>query len=249
MNKILLGDSSQELKNFNNESIDMIITSPPYKDCDGFSMELIHDVFTESFRIMKNDSICWVNFGHMAHEKEKPFKVALELINIGFSLHETFIWAKNHYRPLQGKRRVNNLTEYIFQFNKGKCPELDRLSIGVEYKCKSNIKRWKGNGGHDKKCAGNIWNIPYETIRNKNEKLHNDRFPIGLPLNCIKLSNIKTRENPVILDPFGGSGTTALACRQEGINFISIEMNEKFYEVSLERLGFAKMAIDDKGKE
>jgi site-specific DNA-methyltransferase (adenine-specific) len=214
----------------------MIITSPPYKDCDGFSMELIHDVFSQCFRILKKDSICWVNFGHMAHEKEKPFRVALELIDIGFDLHETFIWSKNHYRPLQGKRRVNNLTEYVFQFNKGKCPELDRLSVGVKYKDKSNIKRWKGTEGRDVKCGGNIWNIPYETIRKKGEKLHNDRFPIGLPLNCLRLGNVKVRENPMVLDPFGGSGTTALACQTEGVSCTSIEKNKDFYDISIERL-------------
>ena len=113
---------------------------------------------------------------------------------------------------------------------------MDRLSVGVKYKDKSNIKRWKGTEGRDVKCGGNIWNIPYETIRKKGEKLHNDRFPIGLPLNCLRLGNVKVRENPMVLDPFGGSGTTALACQTEGVSCTSIEKNKDFYDISIERL-------------
>lgn len=99
-------------------------------------------------------------------------------------------------------------------FAKGKDFCLDRLSIGVPYADKSNIGRYSDK---DLKCGGNVWYIPYETIQRNEQKLHKDRFPIELPLRCINLSNV--REGSVVLDPFAGSATTGIACKETGMEF------------------------------
>ena len=72
---------------------------------------------------------------------------------------------------------------------KDKMPLLNRLAIGVPYADKSNIGRYAAK---DLKCGGNVWYIDYDTINHKEEKLHNDRFPLELPTRCLKLSNKKT---------------------------------------------------------
>ncbi len=198
----------------NNKVIDLIVTSPPYKKEDGFSYELIKDVSQQCFRVLKDNSLCFINFGHLANHKSRPFKVAMIFEEAGFNWVDTIVWVKNHYTPVQGDKRLNNLTEFIFMFTKGKGFRLDRLSIGVPYADKSNVGRYSDK---DLKCGGNVWYIPYETIQRKEQKLHKDRFPIELPLRCINLSNV--REGSVVLDPFAGSATTGIACKETGMEF------------------------------
>lgn len=213
------------------EWVDLVITSPPYKDKDGYTNDLIYGTFSKTFDIMKNGSLLFLNFGHLANFKDRPFNVVRILKEIGYELNDTFIWVKNHYKPIQGKKRVNNLFEYVFLFYKGKMPNLDRLSIGVPYKDKGNIGRYADK---DLKCGGNVWYINYETIVSSEQKLHNDRFPVELPERCIKLSGIK--KGSLVLDPFSGSGTTGVACKNLGMNYIGFEINKKHYQTSLKRL-------------
>jgi site-specific DNA-methyltransferase (adenine-specific) len=222
--------NSEVLKQLPNESIDLVITSPPYKDTDGYSEKLMSDIFNECYRVQKNDTLLFLNFGHLAEDKFRPFKVAQIIQDKGYVLTETFVWVKNHYKPIQGNRRVNNLTEFIFMFYKTKMPVLNRLDIGIAYQDKSNIGRYSDK---DLKCAGNVWYINYETINKKSQKLHNDRFPNELPLKCIKLCGYAPQ---VILDPFMGSGTTALACKKLKRNFIGLDIFQKNIDVAYKRL-------------
>ena len=214
------------------KDIDLVVTSPPYKDEDGFSRELIDNFQKFCYENMSRDSLLFLNFGHLAGFKSRPFEVAM-MLEMDFELVDTITWVKNHYRPIQGKRRVNNLTEFIFMFSKGN-PKIDRLSIGIPYADKSNIKRWKGTEGKDLKCQGNVWHIDYETVNKEEEKLHNDRFPLDLPKNCIKLSGIP--KGSLVVDPFSGSGTTAKACEMLGMNFWGTEIDSDHYKTSLARL-------------
>jgi len=211
--------------------LDLVITSPPYKDEDGYTESLIRNVFSETYDLQKDGSLLFLNFGHMADFKTRPFEVVSILTSIGYQLNDTFIWVKNHYKPIQGKKRVNNLFEYVFLFYKRKMPTLDRLSIGVPYKDKGNIGRYADK---DLKCGGNVWYINYETIVSSEQKLHNDRFPVELPERCIKLGGVK--KGSLVLDPFSGSGTTGVACQNLGMNYIGFEINKKHYTTSIKRL-------------
>lgn len=215
------------------KNVDLIVTSPPYKDEDDYTPELIAQFAKKAYEELNDDSLMFMNFGHLANFKSRPFEAALIVQEAGFNWIDTITWVKNHYRPLQGKRRVNNLTEFIFMFGKGN-PEIDRLAVGVPYADKSNVTRWKGTEGKDLKCAGNAWNIPYDTITDKSQKLHNDRFPVGLPEMCIKLSGID--KGSLVVDPFMGSGTTAVAAKSLGMNYWGTEKNPDHYETIVERL-------------
>lgn len=213
-------------------SLNLVVTSPPYKDEDGYTDGLIEDFGAWAWDHLKDNSWCFVNFGHLAGFKSRPFRVAMILEDCGFVWNDTITWVKNHFRPLQGNKRVNNLTEFIFVMAKGS-PTMDRLAIGVPYQDKSNAKRWKAAEGRDLRCRGNCWEIPYETVTNKVQKLHNDRFPLALPKTCIQLSGIK---EGIVGDPFGGSGTTAVAAKGLGLDFFSTEINENHYIVGKSRI-------------
>jgi len=225
LNKIHCVDCRVGLKQLPDESIDLTVTSPPYKEEDGFSWALIQVVARELYRVHKKNSLCFVNFGHLARRKSRPFLVALEFERAGFEWIDTITWVKNHYTPIQGDKRLNNITEFIFMFAKGRDYHLDRLAIGVPYKDKSNIGRYSDK---DLRCAGNCWHIPYDTIQRKEQKRHKDRFPLELPMRCIKLAALP--RGSVVLDPFMGGGTTAVASRLLGMRFVGFEINPGYVQ-------------------
>ena len=228
---IILGDCEDVLKKMDDKSIDLVITSPPYKSEDGFSYTLMRDVFRQLYRVQTDDTLLFLNFGHLAEDKMRPFLVANLAIGEGYKLNDTITWVKNHYKPIQGERRLNNLTEFIFLFYKGRMPKLNRLAVGIPYVDKSNASRF--NEGMDLHCAGNVWYIDYPTITRRDQKLHPDRFPLELPEKCIKLCGYDVK---MVLDPFSGSATTCLAAKTLGKDYIGIEKDEKNHKVSLERL-------------
>jgi site-specific DNA-methyltransferase (adenine-specific) len=232
INKIYNLDCRDGLKEIANNTVSLCVTSPPYKDSDGFKYELMTDVFTQLYRVLKPGSLFFLNFGALAEDKFRPFKVCEAAMGVGFRLNETITWVKNHYRPIQGSKRLNNLTEFIFLLHKGDMPNLDRLGVGIPYSDISNAKRF--NDGLNLKCRGNVWYINYETINNKEEKLHNDRFPLELPELCIKLSGIKNDQ--IIIDPFSGSGTTCLAAKRLNKQYIGFEKNPRYYDIAVRRL-------------
>lgn len=139
-----------------------------------------------------------------------------------------------HYKPIGGQRFLNDCHEYIFHLTKtGKVP-LDRLAIGVPYQDKSNIGRWKA-AKQDKRCRGNTWFIPYETIQSREkERPHPSSFPLKLPERCIKLHGL-TKIN-LVLDPFMGIGTTALACLQLGVSCLGFEIDPDYFQTTVNRL-------------
>ena len=215
------------MKSLDEESVDVAITSPPYKDADHYSEELMTGAFREVYRLLKPNTLFFLNFGHLAADKFRPFRVCELAIKEKFRLNDTIVWKKNHYKPIQGARRLNNLTEFIFLLYKGEMPTLNRLGIGIPYADISNAKRFAG--GRNLKCRGNLWEIDYPTINSSEEKPHPDMFPPELPENCIKLCGYPVK---VVLDCFAGSGTTALVAKAMKKDYIAIEKNpETFAEL------------------
>lgn len=228
---LILGKSEEELEKLTSDSIDLVITSPPYKDKDGFDWPLLRRVFQQLYRLQKNNTLFFLNFGHLAEDKMRPYNVCQMAIDNGYKLNDTIVWVKNHYKPIQGKRRLNNLSEFIFLLYKGEMPLLNRLAIGIPYVDKTNANRF--NGGLDLHCPGNVWYINYETITRSEQKLHHDRFPVELPLRCIKLCGYYVKE---VLDPFCGSATVGVACKQLDKNFIGIDKDKNMFNVARNRL-------------
>lgn len=215
-------------------SVDLVITSPPYKDEDGYSDDMIRLLTSELNRVMKNDSLAFINFGHLSGLKDRPFnmvKLLQQQTPYGQLLFvDTIIWVKSsiytggHYTPINSPYMLNNMFEYIFQFSKGNA-KIDKLSIGVPYKDKSNIARY---GKQDIRCAGNVWYVTYPTVQSKKQKPHKDMFPEEIPKKCIKLSGIK--EGSLVLDPFMGSGTTGRVAEKMGMESVGYELNQKYFE-------------------
>ena len=226
----------QGMSEIEDGSIDIVFTSPPYKEKDGYSDDMMISLGQDLTRVLAPDGIAFVNFGSLAHHKDRPLTVALILGDF-LEHYDTIIWAKHfdgrgQFAPSKSDKRINNIFEFIFVFvQKGYSPTFDRLSIGVPYEDKSNIGRYSDN---DIRCRGNIWPVKYETIWRKSQKLHPERFPLELVDWGIKLSGKPPGSN--FLDPFTGSGTSMIMCLESMMHFYGYEMDERWYNVALKRL-------------
>ena len=266
INKIHSMDCIKGISLLEPEIIDMIVTSPPYNIGKNYSkyndtrpreeyLDWMEEVAKESKRILKEDGSFFLNIGGKPSDMWIAFDVALRFRKY-YTLQNTIHWIKSiaipkedvgnydsiiddiavgHYKPVNSKRYLTNCHEYIFHFTKKGKTELDKLSIGVKYQDKTNIGRWKA-ADQDLRPRGNTWFIPYKTIWNS--RPHPTVFPAKLPEMCIKLHGIK--DDMLVLDPFMGTGSTAIACKKLGVNFIGFEIDENYIGIANEELNKKK---------
>lgn len=233
------GDSAQVMASLPDGSVDMVVTSPPYNlgikyadDVkDDMSREDYLNIFTPGWvrqvrRLLSADGHFFLNVGGSPKDPMLPFEILTPILAEGFVLQNTFHWIKSltfedkqgnpvsqgHYKPINSKRFVNDCHEYVYHFTPvGKSP-LNRLAIGVPFQDKSNIER-RGHAA-DVRCRGNIWVLPYDTIRSaEKQRPHPATFPVKLAENCIRIAGCP----PVVLDPFVGSGNALKAAENCGV--------------------------------
>jgi site-specific DNA-methyltransferase (adenine-specific) len=218
-------------------------------------LDWIRTVGREVRRVLNDEGSFFLNVGGTPSDPWIPFEVA-ESLRPEFILQNVIHWVKSiaiekssagknpnilsdttvgHYKPINSERFLNDCREYIFHFTKTGEVRLDRLAIGVPYQDKANIRRWNSAGG-DKRCRGNTWFIPYETIRNKEtQRPHPASFPVRLPEMCIKLHGVDRTK--LVLDPFIGIGSTALACLHLGVSCLGFDIDPEYLEIASSRIG------------
>lgn len=265
---LLLGDCLELLPTLPKQSHNLIVTSPPYnlginyrsfKDTAGRDdfINWCLDWATELKRVLSDDGSFFLNVGAAPSNPLFPHQIILALTGGKkplFTLQNTFHWIKSitietrkgekisagHFKPINSKRYVNDCHEYLFHLTKSGDVPLDRRGAGVPYQDKSNIKRWGHTGGVDKRCRGNTWFLPYDTILSRDkERPHPATFPMGLVEQCIRIHG-KGPETRLI-DPFLGIGTSALAARNMKLkHFTGIELDEYYLSVAQQRLDTPK---------
>lgn len=214
----------------------------------------LSEIARTSYTILKNEASFFLNVSGAPSDSLLPLEVAKAFFDSGYKLQNTIHWIKSisiekedlaktgsfsqsknvslgHFKPIISQRFLNDFHEYIFHFTKDGDVKLDKLAIGVPYQDKSNIGRWKSSK-EDKRDRGNVWFIPYQTIRK--ERPHPAIFPERLPYLCIKLHGIK--KGMLVYDPFMGIGNTALACIQLNVNFIGTELDYGYIQSAKERI-------------
>lgn len=246
---LICGDCLSEMRQLAAGSVDVVVTSPPYNI--GFRYRTYGDTVprdeylrwtrewcSEVMRLLSPGGSFFLNVGSVPSNPMVPHEIAVMLRDL-FVLQNTFHWIKSitvstpsgqeisvgHFKPLNSRRYVTDSHEYVFHFTvMGRVP-LDRRAIGVAYADKSNIRRWRHSGGFDRRCRGNNWFIPYETIRSR--RPHGATFPAQLAEWCIKIHG--QTERMTVLDPFMGAGSSAVAARNCRVKrFIGIEMDEEY---------------------
>lgn len=262
--KILTGDNLALLPTIADESVQCCVTSPPYwglRDYDhpaqtgaeaspeDYVQNLVK-VFREVRRVMRTDGTLWLNVGDgyarnggtgnhgpnavVGNTKKLiqrrnckvpecwglkdrdlmglPWRVAFALQADGWILRSRITWIKKTAMPESVKNRPTSATEEVFLF--AKTPNYFYDPKAVRERSGANLR--------------NYWILGPET----NGKGHPAAFPRELARRCILLGS---RVGDVVLDPFGGSGTTGIAAIELGRKAILIELNPDYVQISEER--------------
>ena len=261
---IFCGDNAEYLKTLPGEIIDMTITSPPYddmRDYTGFSWNL-EKLAHELYRITKPGGVVvWIVSDETKNGSEtgSAFRQALYFKKIGFNLHDTMIWQKDSFSFPESNRYPNTF-EYMFIFSKGKPktfnPIKDRRNIYAgtmitgTYRQKDGTttkrsKRESDAGGlKEYGIRHNVWQIPAE--KRNTYYNHPAKFPEQLVHDHIVTWSNK---GDIVLDPFIGSGTTAVVAIHTGRHYIGAEISPKYCEMARQRIkdqaSFVQLDFDE----
>lgn len=252
MNEILTGNNVEILKGMQSDYVDLTVTSPPYDNLrtyNGYSFDF-ENLVKELFRVTKPGGVVvWIvgDATVKGDETGSSFKQALFFKDIGFNLHDTMIYEKAGTGACGSNKAYWQSFEYMFVFTKGKIKTHNLIEDVINKsagKIKTNSARRKPNGEHksEERKPGkpfsrrtNIWRYPVgvDIKRDSSLKQHPAIFPEQLAEDHIlSWSN----ECDVVLDPFGGSGTTAKMAKKNGRQFIHIDISDDYNEIARERI-------------
>ena len=260
-------DCLQGMSRMKASSVDLIATSPPYnlgiaygkysdRQARGSYLDWCEEWAAAAKGLLKPQGSFFLNVGAAPSNPLLPHELVMRLQK-WFILQNTIHWIKaitiedeagtttsrGHFKPISSPRYLNDCHEYIFHLTPSGRTPIDRLALGVPYADKSNIARWQHTGGSDKRCRGNTWFVPYQTIKSRDkQRPHPATFPIELVANCIRLHG--RAEELVMLDPFLGIGNSAVADRQCGVKrFVGFEIDEDYLAEAKRRIAAAAKAI------
>lgn len=256
-NQVLRGDCIQLGRKLEDESIDLIVTSPPYnvdlgnnkfrdEGYHSYKDDLPHDVYiewlTEVFLVLKRKlksggRLC-INIGDGKNGRV-PTHVDLHwnLQRIGYLPFAFIIW---------DKKNVNNRTAWGSWMSPS-CPSFPKPFEFIMVFSKDELKlQEKGETDIEKQdfidWAYSHWEFPGETSKKVN---HPAPFPKELPRRCIQMLSWK---DATVLDPFAGSGTTLVVAEELGRDYIGFEMDEEYCRVARDRLKETKEAREAQKK-
>jgi DNA modification methylase len=259
LDTVIQGDCGEVLKAFPDNSIDLIVTSPPYADSRKNTYGGIHpDDYVQWFlprsaeflRVLKPTGTFVLNIKEKAVNGERHtyvIELILEMRKQGWLWTEEFVWHKKNAYPGKWSNRFRDSWERCLQFNKhrkfnmyqeavmvpigdwaktrlsnlsetDKIRDISRVGSGFG----KNVSNWLGR---DKVYPTNVLHLAPET-GNRN---HSATFPKSLPRWFIHLF---TREGDIVLDPFLGSGTTAIVAKSMKRHYVGIELKKDYYDLA-----------------
>jgi site-specific DNA-methyltransferase (adenine-specific)/modification methylase len=253
INKIINGDSLKELKKIPDESFDLIFADPPYNlqlkkelnrpdaskvdavndQWDKFENFNSYDEFTtkwllECKRILKKNGTIWVIGSY-----HNIFRVGSKIQDLGFWILNDVIWNKNNPMPNFRGTRFTNAHETIIWAAKS---EKSKYTFNYQsLKCLNDDLQMRST-----------WNLPIcngsERLKKNGKKVHSTQKPESLLHRIILASSNK---NDLVLDPFLGSGTTAVVSKKLGRNYLGIEKEKKYFEAASKRIKNTKVIEDE----
>ncbi len=257
--KALLGDCKEVLKTIEDNSIDLIVTSPPYADSrsntyggvsPGNYVEWFLPISAELLRVMKPNGTFILNIKEKVVNGERHtyvIELILEMRKQGWLWTEEFIWHKKNCYPGKWPNRFRDAWERLLQFNKSKKFNMyqENVMVSMGDWAKSRLRNLsetdktrdnsKVGSGFGKKVANWLDRdkvYPTNVLHMATEcsnKNHSAVFPEFLPEWFMKLF---TKEGNWVLDPFMGSGTTIKVAQRMLRNSIGIEVSKEYYEMA-----------------
>ncbi len=261
--KLLLGDCESSLKDIKSNSIDLIVTSPPYTDrrsdtYGGVKPSEYVDWFIpkskELFRVLKPTGTFILNIKEATVDKEKSLyvlKLILALKEQGWYWTEEFIWHKKNSFPGKWPNRFRDAWERLLQFNKqtdfnmyqdevmipiGKWAEGRLKNLSDDDKKRISSKAGSGFGRRVANWSDRDLVYPTNVLNIATQtanKNHSAVYPEALPEWFIKLFS---KPGDWVLDPFAGSGTTLKVAKDLNRNSIGIEIMPKYYKIAKKNL-------------
>lgn len=262
----------QDKNIFPDKSIDLIITSPPYADKRGKKnnpiksceyVEWFLPIAKELKRILKPRGSFILNIKENIKNYERQtytYELLLALKEQGWLWREEYCWYKNTSFPGYWPGRFRDNWERVYHFSIQKDIKFYRNRVRIPIgnwsekrfngkTVKNDLKRYISKTGSGLSRNVNNWygkkNVdPHNVLQITpvtSNIYHSAAFPVDLPLWFIKL--LSWGKNDIILDPFMGSGTTAIAALSLGRQFIGIEIDEEFIKVASNRIRKRKIAI------
>jgi len=243
---IKVGDCVELMQELPDKSIDLVITSPPYnmtKRKGGYAdtgkydvyfdwkpekeyIDWITCVFDSFNRILADNGVVLFNFSYSIENPSLPYKLVSNIENnTDFTIVDTIIWKKKNGIPFPANsRRLSRIWEFIFVFVKKK-------SIGT-FNTNRNVKN------NNSKTGQKYYDVVYNMIEAKNNdgkcEFNQAAFSSDLVSQLINIYSKK--ETDVILDPFMGTGTTAIGCIKTNRKYIGFELSENQFNYSLDRI-------------
>lgn len=228
------GDCLEKMKLMEKNSVDCVVTSPPY------NKKGLLGKFKKGNQIWSKFEINYSSYNDNLPEDEYQLWMIAVINEMHRVIKDTGSIFFNH-KPRRHKNRCYLPTDFISKSN-AKLYQLiiwDRKNSPnirsdilvpctehIYWLCK--IKPVVYRNEIDKECKGEIW-----SINHKRQKDHPAPFPYDLAKNCILLT---TKKNDIVLDPFMGSGTAALVCKNLSRDFIGIEIDENYCDVAKKRI-------------
>ena len=224
MGKIINGDAIEFMKTLEDESVDLIVTDPPYKvtargnagNSGGMMQSKLSmkgkifkyndikpiEYLPEFYRLLKDGSHCYVMTNHV--NLQEMLNTATEC---GFHFIKSLIWNKGN--KIMGQFYMSQF-EYILFFRKGK-------------------------GKRINKCGTpDILNVPNKKTKGKDGKnIHDTEKPVELMKILIENSS---QEGELVLDPFIGVGAVGIACEELNRDYIGVELDENYYNIACSRI-------------
>jgi modification methylase len=248
-NRLIKGDVVEEMKKLSNNSVHLIVTSPPYPGAtmwdeiwSGWTFEQQHDwlesIWKESHRILAPGGRLVVNIMDVpistgvVHNSAETTNRCLKL---GFALKENIIWDKGRQHmspsgswPSPWGILISCTHEYILVFRKDGKRDTSKVSKEVKDQSKLTTVEhpWKSES---------VWKI--KSASAKKEK-HIAPFPEEIPYRCIRLWSFV---GDIVLDPFVGSGTTCVAAKNCGRKYIGIDISQEYIDLAEKNLSQKNM--------
>ena len=242
LDRIICGDAAEILAGLPSESIDLVITSPPYNFGHAYAQDphddthewneyfaTLNRVWTECERVLKPGGRIAVNVQHLFSDYVPTHHIiSNQLAGLGLLWKAEFLWEKNNYNAKYtawgswkspSMPYIKYTWEYVEVFDKGthkKTGKREDIDISADEFKEWVIGRWKITPEHRMK-----------------EFAHPAMFPEELPRRLMKLFSYR---NDIVLDPFNGTGTTTLVAAKNGRRFIGIDISDQYCDTARQRL-------------
>lgn len=247
----IIASSCENMKDIPNNSLHLMITSPPYNVSKEYDndlslneyLNLLKNCFTETYRVLVDGGRACINIANIGRKPYIPLSdyVSKIMIEIGFNMRGEIIWNKSAgagistaWGSFQSASNpiLRDVHEYILIFSKGNYKRernKEEKELRKDNITKEEFIEW----------TKSVWTMNTESAKRIG---HPAPFPEELPNRLIKLFSFT---NDIVIDPFMGSGTTAIAAIKNNRNFVGYEINEEYINLANNRILNLKEKISE----